>query len=132
MTTATRKHTNGLRITANGDKAHRRFRVETTSGRPLTAWTPIDLATELPSRYSDRQNERRLPMENKAMTLRLPAEQAEALEKVAEVDGVSVTEAIREAIEQHISSRAADKEFRARLAASMERHQRILDRLSKA
>jgi len=78
------------------------------------------------------QNERRLTMENKAMTLRLPAEQAEALEKVAEVDGVSVTEAIREAIEQHISSRAADKEFRARLAASMERHQRILDRLSKA
>lgn len=71
-------------------------------------------------------------MEHKAMTLRLPAEQAEALEKVAEVDGVSVSEAIREAIEQHISARAADKEFRARLAASMERHQRILDRLSKA
>ena len=71
-------------------------------------------------------------MKNKAMTLRLPAEQAEALEKVAEVDGVSVTEAIREAIEQHIAARAADKEFRARLAASMERNQRILDRLSKA
>jgi hypothetical protein len=70
-------------------------------------------------------------MDHKAMTLRLPAEQAEALEKVAEVDGVSVTEAIREAIEQHISARAADKEFRARLAASMERNQRILDRLSK-
>lgn len=39
---------------------------------------------------------------------------------------------IREAIEKHISSRAAaDKEFRARLAASMERHRRILDRLSQ-
>jgi hypothetical protein len=71
-------------------------------------------------------------MENKAMTLRLPAEQAEAIEKVAEVDGVSVTEAIREAIEQHISARAADEEFRTRLAASMERNQRILDRLSRA
>lgn len=45
---------------------------------------------------------------------------------------MSVTEAIREAIDQHISSRSADKEFRARLTASMERHQRILDRLSKA
>ncbi|MEM9036381.1 MAG: DUF6290 family protein [Actinomycetota bacterium] len=71
-------------------------------------------------------------MEKKAMTLRLPAEQAEALEKVAEVDGVSVSEAIRDAIEEHISSRAADQEFRARLAASMERNQRILDRLSQA
>lgn len=71
-------------------------------------------------------------MDNKAMTLRLPAEQAEALAKVAEVDGVSVSEAIREAIEQHIAARAADEEFRARLAASMERNQRILDRLAKA
>ena len=70
-------------------------------------------------------------MEQKAMTLRLPAEQAEALEKVAEVDGVSVTEAVREAIEEHIAARAADDEFQQRLAASMERHQRILDRLSK-
>jgi hypothetical protein len=71
-------------------------------------------------------------MDNKAMTLRLSTDQAEALEKVAEVDGVSVSEAIREAIERHISARAADKEFRARLAASMERNQRILDRLAKA
>ena len=36
------------------------------------------------------------------------------------------------AIEQHISTRAAIEEFRSRLAASMERHQQILDRLSKA
>jgi hypothetical protein len=71
-------------------------------------------------------------MDTKAMTLRLSADQAEALEKVAEVDGVSVSEAIREAIEEHISARAADAEFRARLAASMERNKRILDRLSKA
>ncbi len=70
-------------------------------------------------------------MEHKAMTLRLPVEQAEALEKVAEIDGVSVTAAIREAIGQHISTRAADEEFRERLAASMERNRQILDRLSK-
>ena len=71
-------------------------------------------------------------MDNKAMTLRLPSDQAEALEKVAEVDGVSVTEAIRDAIEEHIAARAADKEFHARLAASVERNQRILDRLARA
>lgn len=71
-------------------------------------------------------------MENKAMTLRLPAEQAEALEKVAEVDGVSVTEAIREAINQHIAARVADEAFRERLEASIARNQRILDRLANA
>lgn len=71
-------------------------------------------------------------MEQKAMTLRLPLEQAEALEKVAEIDGVSVTEAIREAIDAHIAERAADVAFQERLKHSMERHQRILDRLAKA
>ena len=47
-------------------------------------------------------------METKAMTLRLPVDQAEALEKVAEIDNVTVTEAIRDAIQGHIAVRAAD------------------------
>ncbi len=71
-------------------------------------------------------------MEQKAMTLRLPYDQAEALEKVAEIDGVSVTEAIREAIDAHIAERAADEAFQQRLKDSMDRHQRVLDRLAKA
>jgi predicted DNA-binding protein len=71
-------------------------------------------------------------MDQKAMTLRLPAEQAEALEKVAEVDGISLTEAIREAIDAHIAERTADDTFQERLKNSMDRHQRILDRLAKA
>lgn len=66
----------------------------------------------------------------KAMTLRLAAEQAEALEFVAEIDGVSVSEAIRDAIESHIQSRRTDDGFQERLAASMDRHKRILDRLA--
>ena len=41
-------------------------------------------------------------------------EQAEALEKVAEVDGVSVTDAIREAIDTHIAERTADEEVQDR------------------
>ncbi len=67
---------------------------------------------------------------HKAMTLRLTAEQADALEMVAEVDGVSMSEAVRDAIERHIDSRRADDGFQQRLAESMERHRRILDRLS--
>ncbi len=71
-------------------------------------------------------------MEQKAMTLRLPSDQAEALEKVAEIDGMSVTEAIREAIDAHIAERVGDAAFQQRLKDSMERHQRVLDRLAKA
>ncbi len=67
----------------------------------------------------------------KAMTLRLPADQAEALEVVAEVDGVSVSEAVRDAIENHIESRRADDGFQERLVASMARYRRILERLAE-
>ncbi len=66
----------------------------------------------------------------KAMTLRLPAEQAEALEFIAEIDGVSVSEAVRSAIDSHIESRRTHHDFQKRLAASMERYKRILDRLA--
>jgi len=67
----------------------------------------------------------------KAMTLRMPIEQADALEMIAEVDGVSMSEAVRDAIESHIDSRKADDGFQERLAASMQRHRRILDRLAE-
>ena len=67
----------------------------------------------------------------KAMTLRLPAEQADALELVAQVDGVSVSQAVRDAIDSHIDSRRADDGFQQRLAESMARYQRILDRLAE-
>ena len=67
----------------------------------------------------------------KAMTLRLSADQAEALEVVAEVDGVSVSKAVRDAIENHIESRRADDGFQERLVASMARYRRILERLAE-
>jgi len=67
----------------------------------------------------------------KAMTLRLPTEQADALEMIAEVDGVSMSEAVRDAIESHIDRRKADNGFQERLAAAMQRHRRILDRLAE-
>jgi hypothetical protein len=69
-------------------------------------------------------------MDSKVMTLRLSAEQAEALEKVAEVEGMSVSEAIRAAIGNHIETCATNEEFRTRLDASMERTRAIFDRFS--
>lgn len=67
----------------------------------------------------------------KAMTVRLEDDQAEELEKVAEIDGVAVAEAVRQAIAEHMATRSADPEFRRRLRASIEKHKAILDRLAK-
>ena len=67
----------------------------------------------------------------KALTLRLPVEQAEALEAVAGVDEVSINEEIRRAIAAHIEARRQDAEFRERLRASIERNREILERLAR-
>lgn len=69
-------------------------------------------------------------MDRKAMTLRLSQEQAEALEAVARADGVPVAEAVRVAINEHIERRRGDKAFQDRLRASLERNQRILEKLA--
>ena len=70
-------------------------------------------------------------MDKKAMTVRLDADQARLLERVAEVDGVPVSEAIRMAIDEHIAARRQDKEFRASLRKLVEENQDILERLAR-
>jgi predicted DNA-binding protein len=65
----------------------------------------------------------------KNMTLRLPAEQAAELEAVARAEGISVSDAVREAITEHIERKRKDKAFRERLRAVMDRDREILDRL---
>ncbi len=68
-------------------------------------------------------------MAKKSMTLRLPAEQAEELEVVARAEGISVSDAVREAIAEHIERKRKDKAFRNRLRTVMERDREILERL---
>lgn len=70
-------------------------------------------------------------MTTKAMTVRFDAEQAEALEQVANIDRVPVAEAVRKAVESHIDTRRQDPEFRERLKASLERNREILERLAE-
>jgi hypothetical protein len=70
-------------------------------------------------------------MTTKALTLRLPVDQAEALEAIAGVDEVSINEEIRRAIAAHIEARRHDEEFRERLRASMDRNREILERLAR-
>jgi len=66
----------------------------------------------------------------KSRTLRLQSDQAEALEAIAGVDGVSVNEEIERAITAHIEARRSDPGFRQRLQASLERNREILERLA--
>ena len=67
----------------------------------------------------------------KNMTLRLPVNQADELEAVARAEGMTVSDAVREAITEHIDRKRKDKAFRGRLKAVMERDREILDRLSR-
>ncbi len=70
-------------------------------------------------------------MERKAMTVRIPADQAAELEAVAQVDDVPVAQAIREAIAEHIAARRKDKAFQVRLKASLDRNRQILAKLAR-
>lgn len=70
-------------------------------------------------------------MPGKAMTIRFEDRQAEELEAVAKVDGMPISEAIREAIDKHIESRRKDEAFQARLRASLDRNREILEKLAR-
>jgi hypothetical protein len=69
--------------------------------------------------------------DRKNMTLRLSAEQAGELEAVARAEGMSVADAVRTAIAEHIERKRKDKAFRQRLQAVMERDREILERLAR-
>ena len=69
--------------------------------------------------------------ETKVTTIRQPADQADDLEFVARVDGVPVSEAIRDAIAAHIEARRADPAFQDRLRERMDADRNILKRLAE-
>jgi predicted transcriptional regulator len=62
----------------------------------------------------------------KAMTIRLSAEQAEALETVASVEERAVSDVIRAAISQHIAERRKDPNFQKGLKDRIARTQQLL------
>jgi predicted DNA-binding protein len=62
----------------------------------------------------------------KAMTIRLSAEQAEALETVANVEARPVAEVIRAAITAHIDNRRKDPAFQDELKDRLNRARRLL------
>ena len=64
------------------------------------------------------------------MTVRLPAEQADALEAVARVDDASLNATVGRAIDALIAERRKDTAFMERLDRYMVEHRELLDRLA--
>lgn len=62
----------------------------------------------------------------KAMTIRLSADQAEALETVASVEDRAVSDVIRAAIAEHIEHRRQDPAFQSGLKERIARARRLL------
>jgi predicted transcriptional regulator len=62
----------------------------------------------------------------KSMTIRLSAEQAEALETLATVEDRPISEVIRAAIAEHIDVRRKDPVFQSSLKERINRAQRLL------
>ena len=70
-------------------------------------------------------------MAGKAMTIRFDDDQAEVLEAVARIEGVPISETIRQAVAEHIEERRKDERFQQRLRASLERNREILEKLAR-
>jgi predicted DNA-binding protein len=70
------------------------------------------------------------PGSTKNMLLRLDHELAELLQTVADVEGRSVSDVVREAITTLVEQRRGDKRFLQLLDDNLARHQHALDLLS--
>lgn len=69
--------------------------------------------------------------DTKTLTLRLDSERADAVTTIAQANDTSVSETLREAIDNMIDRARGDKDFQARLQASIERNKQVLERLSR-
>jgi predicted transcriptional regulator len=71
------------------------------------------------------------PLTMKSMTLRLSDDTAADLEAVARVDGTTVAEQVRAAIEDRIKARRADEAFQERRRRALEENREALERLAR-
>jgi len=67
----------------------------------------------------------------KSMTLRLSDDLAAELEAVATVEGTTVADQVRTAIEDRIAARRADKGFQERRRKALEENRAALERLAR-
>ena len=66
-----------------------------------------------------RISEGGLPVQLRALTVRIPEDQAKALEFAALLDGCSVADELRDAIARHLAARRADPDYQERLDHSI-------------
>lgn len=70
-------------------------------------------------------------MSVKVTTLRLPECLAAELKAVARTDGVTVSDAVREAVGKHIAERRSDEGFQGRLKNLLREDEAVLKRLAE-
>lgn len=69
--------------------------------------------------------------ETKVTTIRQDADQHAELEAVAQVEGVAVSQIVREAIADALNKRRDDPDFQVRLQRHLEENRRVLERLAE-
>ncbi|HYQ77694.1 MAG TPA: ribbon-helix-helix protein, CopG family [Solirubrobacterales bacterium] len=62
-------------------------------------------------------------------SLRLPEPVAKQLRSIAQANGISVAEVLRQAIENHVAEQVSDGEFKERLRKRLEEDREVLDAL---
>jgi Arc/MetJ-type ribon-helix-helix transcriptional regulator len=70
-------------------------------------------------------------MASRSISLRLPEKMAAELAAIARTEDVPLSEVVRQAVENYIASRFADKDFQRRLKKHLEEELEILERLAK-
>jgi predicted transcriptional regulator len=67
----------------------------------------------------------------KTLTVRLEDDKAQALDTLAMAEGASVSQVIRDAIDEQIEKRRNDKDFQKRLNEAFERNKAAFELLAK-
>ena len=68
--------------------------------------------------------------DTKSMTLRMNERLADKVQTIAEVEGTTVSNVIRDALAEHVERRRRDPEFQAMLQRNLQRHQELLNMLA--
>ncbi|KJE77651.1 DUF6290 family protein [Ferrimicrobium acidiphilum] len=102
--------------------------------RSSVAWKLREVGMAFYS-WPDRRDRYQYPcysdtMDTRTTTIRLPAPTAEALEVVAKADNQSVSEAVRQAVLEHIRTRRADPEFQKSLDHLLDSQREVFERLA--
>ena len=68
----------------------------------------------------------------KNMTLRMDERLAEKVQTIADVEGTTVSNVIRDALAEHVERRRRDPEFQAMVRRNLQRHRQLLNMLADA